>query len=618
VALGEIGRIYHGRYRIDRELWQAPPLLSLLVTDLRNGRPCVLRRLFVATAAPEDVKRFEAQIAIFARLDHAGLPRFIEGFVDEESGDRVLVTSYHPGESLERLVAKGRPLTEPQAIALMRRIVPVLAYLHGFDPPLVHRAIKPTGIVVGPDGRPCITAIDFVVPELEVPAAEQGPPGPDDLARAAPEVLTGRPVPASDVYALGLVIIRGMTAVKPAELLREGVKPRLRDALGVSEAFAAMIAQMLDPSLERRYPDAQALEADLAKLAGVRVAGAQQPPQTGAAPQPASPPSQQPAEPPVQQPAEAAAASPPRRTARPLIYAGLALALAALVAVAVRLRQPPSPGPDLLVPQTAEPQRQTAETKAPAEAPPPELPAAVQPAPEAPQPPASTEQPAASVPGDVAFEGRLLFDGKPFTSAAAPKPVFWFRNESTKVVEKPDVNVADGIFRVRGLPPGRYGVGVRIDLDPSNPNLYPGDLSAWSEATLEAGRPAAADFTLRKHLRLKQPVDNGFAIPGWDVPCGAGQTIPGQVVFAWEPIDVAATYDVRIDRLACDRGYSAAGSVLSRSTTDTWVKVELPPNNAGECYSLRLNARKDGRTVGILATHGTTGLGWDYRFSVAP
>jgi hypothetical protein len=294
------------------------------------------------------------------------------------------------------------------------------------------------------------------------------------------------------------------------------------------------------------------------------------------------------------------------------------------------------------VPQTAEPQRQTAETKAPAEAPPPALPAAAQPAPEAPQPPAgtaapepsggpapspdasatqppaSTEQPAASVPGDIAFEGRLLFDGKPFTSAAAPKPVFWFRNESTKVVEKPDVNVADGIFRVRGLPPGRYGVGVRIDLDPSNPNLYPGDLSAWSEATLEAGRPAAADFTLRKHLRLKQPVDNGFAIPGWDVPCGAGQTIPGQVVFAWEPIDLAVTYDVRIDRLACDRGYSAAGSVLSRSTTDTWVKVELPPNNARECYSLRLNARKDGRTVGILATHGTTGLGWDYRFSVAP
>jgi serine/threonine protein kinase len=617
--LSDIGRLFAGRYRIDRELWQAPHLQSLLVTDLRNGRPCVLRRLFAARATPTDVRRFEAQSAILAKLDHPGLPRFIDRFAEGESRDRVLVTSYHPGESLERLMAKGRPLTEPQALALLRRIVPVLTYLHGFDPPLVHRAIKATGIVVGPDGRPCLTDIDFVVPELEAPTAEQAPPGPDKSALAAPEIYAGVAVPASDIYALGLATLRGMTSEDPAELLREGAKQRLRDALRVSEAFAVVLAQMLDPSLERRYPDAQALEADLAKLAGARVAAAQQPAQAAEEPR-------------------------TRRSPRPLVLAGLVLALMVLAAVAVRLRRAAPPESGLLSTPAEVRQERTADSKPQPEAPPPAPPAEGRQAPpsEASQSPAPavapqaagepepaldsspapgpppTEPPAAPPPDSVVAEGRLLFDGKPFASAAAPAPVFWFRNVGTKTIERPQVDYAEGSFRIRGLAPGRYSISVRIDLDPSNPNIYPGDLSAWAEATLEAGHPAALELTLRKLIRLRQPVDNGGVIPGWDVPCGAGNATPAQAVFAWEPVDPAASYDVRVERLVCDRGYASAGVAFSQSTTDTWVKVDLPPSRAGECYSLRLTAHKEGRTVGILATHGKTGLGWDYRFSVAP
>jgi hypothetical protein len=623
--LDNVGRLYGGRYRIDRELWRAPHVQSLLVTDLRNGRPCVLRRLFLAAATPEDARRFEAQAAILARLDYPGLPRFVDRFLEEGSRDPVLVTSYHPGENLERLMAKGRPLTEPQAISVLRRIVPVLTYLHGFDQPLVHRAIKPTGIVIGPDGRPCLTDIDFLIPELAAPSAEQAPPGPGEIALAAPEVSTGTAVPASDIYALGLAILRGMTREDPAELLGEGAKQRLREALQVSDAFASVLAQMLEPSLERRYADAQALEADLARLAGVKVVAAPQPAQAAEEPQ-------------------------PQRRVRAWVLAGSLLALMVLAAVAVRLRRETPPEPGLLPPTAGERREQPVEPSSPAPAPPAvqapaaTAPAGDQPAPAseapqspppaaAPQPvgggepspdaspapgPATAETPAAPAPDAVVAAGRLLFDGEPFRNPAAPAPVFWFRNEATKAFEKPQVDYADGSFQVRGLRPGRYGISARINLDPSNPNLYPGDLSAWSEATLEAGGPAALDLTLRKVLRLRQPVDNGVAIPGWELPCGAGSVIPQQAVFSWEPLDAAAGYDVRIERLACGRGYAPAGTAFSRSTPESWVKVDLPPNKAGECYSLRLTANKGGKTIGILTTHGKAGVGWDYRFSVAP
>jgi hypothetical protein len=629
VSLGNVGRLYGGRYRIDRELWRAPHIQSLLVTDLRNGRPCVLRRLFLAAATPEDARRFDAQAAILARLDYPGLPRFVERFLEEGSRDPVLVTSYHPGENLERLMAKGRPLTESQAISVLRRIVPVLTYLHGFDQPLVHRAIKPTGIVIGPDGRPCLTDIDFLIPELATPSAEQAPPGPGEIALTAPEVSAGAAVPASDIYALGLAILCGMTKEDPAELLREGAKQRLREALQVSEPFASVLAQMLEPSLERRYADAQALEADLARLAGVKVVAA--PPAAPAAP--------------------AAEEPQPRRRVRPWVLAGVLLALMGVAAVGVRLRREAPPQPGLLPPPAGERREQPVEPSPPVAAPPAvqtsavTTPAGDQPAPasEAPQssPPATAPQavgegapsqdtspapapaeppaaPAAPARDTVVATGRLLLDGEPFRNTAAPAPVFWFRNEATKAIEKPQVDYADGSFRVRGLQPGRYGVSARIDLDSSNPNLYPGDLSAWSEATLEAGGSAVLELTLRKVLRLRQPVDNGVAIPGWELPCGTGSVIPQQAVFSWEPLDAAASYDVRIERLACGRGYAPAGTAFSRSTSETWVKVDLPPNKMGECYSLRLTANKGGKTIGILATHGKAGVGWDYRFSVAP
>jgi len=165
--MGEVGLLLGGRFRVDRELYRGPGIQSLLVTDLRNGRPCVLRQLFVAAASPAAARRFEAQAEVLARLDHPGLPRFVDRFSEGEGEAvvRMVVTSYHPGENLERLVAKGRPLTESQALVLLRRLVPVLAYLHAFEPPLVHRTISATGIIIGPDGRPCLTDLDYAVAE---------------------------------------------------------------------------------------------------------------------------------------------------------------------------------------------------------------------------------------------------------------------------------------------------------------------------------------------------------------------------------------------------------------------------------------------------------------------
>jgi len=602
--MGDISQLVGGRYRVDLELFRGPGAQSLLVTDLRNGRPCVLRQLSVAEVSPAAARRFDAQAAILARLNHPGLPRFIDGFSEGEgaAARRVVVTSYHPGESLERLVAKGRLLSEPQALLLMRRMVSVLVYLHAFEPPLVHRTISATGIVIGPDRRPCFTDLDYAGAEQATPSLELAPPGPDELALAAPEVFMGGAVPASDIYALGLAICRGMTGGDPAALLREGAKGQLRDALGVSEAFATVLARMLEAAPERRYADARALDADLARLAGVRVVSGQQ-----LAVQEAEEPR-------------------PRRSARPLIIAGVALALVGLAALALRLSNQPVPTTSLLVApvlqeQASEPSVPGAAAEAPVGASAPALSAPV-PGPEQPSAAASPPELPLSAPppaavSPVVAEGRLLFDGKPFANPAAPAPVFWFREERKKTTVKPQVDYAAGAFTVRGLSPGPYGMSVRIDLEPGNPIMFPGDLTAWVEFTLEAGRPASLEAPLRTVMRLLQPVDSGVVINGWDVPCGAGNVRPGKFLFSWDELAPGTRYDVSVDRLLCGRDHASAGRVLARSTTAASLSVDLPPNQEGECYSFRLSASRGGQRVGIMTTHGKTGISWDLKFSVS-
>jgi hypothetical protein len=330
--------IVASRYRVDRELGRGPHGRTELATDLRNGRPCVLRRLSVAEAAPEEVRRFEARAALLARLDNPGLPRFIDGFFEGEGAarERVVVTSYHAGESLGRMADRGRPLGEMQALAVLRRLVPVLVYLHGFDPPLVHRGIDPAGVIVGPDGRPCLTDLDYAAAEPDGPAAAPAPPGPGDLARAAPEVFMGQPVPASDIYALGLALLRGMTVADPAELVGENARTRLRESLRVSESFAAVLARMLEPALEKRYSDAKALDADLTRIAGGRAPAVARSPER------------------VQERATEEPAA-PRRGGRTWVVAAAAVALMLAAAFAVKLRTPPGPEQQSLpVPPTTE------------------------------------------------------------------------------------------------------------------------------------------------------------------------------------------------------------------------------------------------------------------------
>lgn len=93
---------------------------------------------------------------ILKALSNKGLPAFIDEF--ESDGAVCIVREYIEGLPLDKYMA-GRILSETELVGLCLKLCDILIYLHGQEPPVIHRDIKPQNIIVSNDGS--VSLIDF-------------------------------------------------------------------------------------------------------------------------------------------------------------------------------------------------------------------------------------------------------------------------------------------------------------------------------------------------------------------------------------------------------------------------------------------------------------------------
>lgn len=160
------------------------------------------------------INAFHQEAQMLAHLDHANLPKVMDFFT--ENGKHYMVMEFVPGETLEGyLVRQQRPCSEQTVRQWAEQLCDVLAYLHGQDPPIVFRDLKPGNIMLTPQGQ--IKLIDFGIARLFKPGriadtVPLGTPGfapPEQWGKFQTD---GR----SDVYSLGVVLHRLLTLHDPA------------------------------------------------------------------------------------------------------------------------------------------------------------------------------------------------------------------------------------------------------------------------------------------------------------------------------------------------------------------------------------------------------------------
>ena len=162
----------------------------------------------------EATAQFQREVAMLSRLSHPNLPRIYDAF--NERGRSYLVMDFIDGKTLYQLLKESgnRPLPVLQVLDYASQLCDVLAYLHQQRPPIIFRDLKPTNVMVTPNGH--VYLIDFGIARFFKEGQEQdtvflGSPG-----YAPPEQHgTAQTNPRSDLYSLGATLHCCLTGRDP-------------------------------------------------------------------------------------------------------------------------------------------------------------------------------------------------------------------------------------------------------------------------------------------------------------------------------------------------------------------------------------------------------------------
>ena len=321
-----LGRVVHSRYRLDAKLATGGSARVYAAWDLVLHRRVAVKVLHPGLADDARfLRRFEAEARAAASLQHPGIVA-----VHDSGRDAVafIVLELVDGGSLQDLLDDARTLTPQQAARLGTEVCAALGFAHRRG--VVHRDVKPGNILLTADGRAKVA--DFGIARALSEAAWTEPLHTvlGTARYSAPEVLRGEPPgPTGDLYSLGLVLAEVVTGapVFAAETPVGVLAGRLQAPAVVPSGLGPLgdvveVATAPDPS--DRYPDALAMQAALAALAGGDPIVPSRSPRVGGPP--TTPTREVTAEPRTAEPA-----APPPRPSRPRRRRGVALALAVLV-----------------------------------------------------------------------------------------------------------------------------------------------------------------------------------------------------------------------------------------------------------------------------------------------
>jgi len=224
--------VLQNRYRILSLLKRGGMGRVYLAEDLRFRSRVAVKEAYLSN---EEFRRaFAREAGLLHRLRHRVLPHVTDHFTEGEA--QYLVMQLFPGKDLDELLDEkvqetGEAFAVNQVLRWADQLLDALEYLHGHQPPVIHRDIKPQNLKLTERGD--VILLDFglakgAVAEMSKTDESMLKSLPGFTYHYAPleQILGTGTDPRSDLYALAATVYRLITGRVPSDALTRAAAAR--------------------------------------------------------------------------------------------------------------------------------------------------------------------------------------------------------------------------------------------------------------------------------------------------------------------------------------------------------------------------------------------------------
>ncbi len=243
--------LFRDRYRILRKLGEGGSSAVYMALDNVTCEPVTIKLMKSDVFGGIVAKDIVAEEAGMLRaLKHDAIPGVVDVY------DDAFVLEYIPGNTLEKVIKTRGKLREKEAVRIAKELLQILEYLHGLENPVIYRDLKPSNIIIKPDGH--VALIDFGAARVYRRGDEADTMNLGTFGYAAPEQFgsLGQTDPRTDIYCLGRTmeqIIKGRITPELAMIIDKCTRPDREDRLGscreISEELSKYPAQVMKRNL---------------------------------------------------------------------------------------------------------------------------------------------------------------------------------------------------------------------------------------------------------------------------------------------------------------------------------------------------------------------------------